>query len=85
MTQPVDTRAAADVVIDVRALPPGTCRTHIEEAFDRLPVGAALELRVPHDPSPLRQRFARERPGTSAWTELEPGPVTWRMRVEKLA
>ncbi len=72
-------------VVDVRTLPAGTCRVHIENAFEALPVGGALELVVPHDPAPLRGRFARERPGQSAWTYLEQGPTLWRVRVERTA
>ena len=74
-----------DAVVDVRLLAPGTCRLHIEDAFERLPVGGAVELRVPHDPAPLRGRFAVERPGQSAWTYLEQGPLLWRVRVERRA
>jgi uncharacterized protein (DUF2249 family) len=74
-----------DAVVDVRVLPPGTCRFRIEHAFEALPVGGAVELIVPHDPAPLRGRFAEERPGQSAWTYLERGPALWRVRVERTA
>ena len=74
-----------DTVVDVRLLPPGTCRVHIENAFEALSVGAAVELHVPHDPAPLRGRFAVERPGQSTWTYLEQGPELWRVRVERTA
>ncbi len=81
--EPVD--APVHAVVDVRALAPGTCRMHIENAFEALPVGGAVELIVPHDPAPLRGRFAVERPGQSVWTYLEQGPVLWRVRVERTA
>lgn len=77
--------APVDRVVDVRVLPPGTCRAHIEHAFEALPVGGAVELVVPHDPAPLRGRFAVERPGQSHWTYLEQGPALWRVRVERTA
>lgn len=73
------------VVIDVASLPPGSCRQTIEDTFESLPPGAALEIVVGHDPAPLRQRFALTRPGASTWTYLEAGPTTWRVRVERLA
>lgn len=72
-------------VIDVASLPPGSCRHTIEHTFESLEPGAALEIVVDHDPAPLRQRFAITRPGASAWTYLEAGPTTWRVRVERLA
>lgn len=81
----MSTAEAVPTVVDVRTLPPGTCRAHIEGAFEALPVGGALELVVPHDPAPLRARFAVERPGQAAWTYLEQGPALWRVRVERRA
>jgi uncharacterized protein (DUF2249 family) len=80
---PAPTPVAA--VVDVRVLPAGACRAHIEQAFEALPIGGAVELIVPHDPAPLRHRFATERPGQSAWTYLEQGPALWRVRVERRA
>ena len=74
-----------DAVVDVRQLPPGTCRGAIERAFEGLPIDGALLLLVPHDPAPLRGRFAVERPGQSTWTYLEQGPALWRVRVERTA
>jgi uncharacterized protein (DUF2249 family) len=74
-----------DALIDVRTLPAGACRVHIENAFEALAVGGAIELIVPHDPAPLRGRFAVERPGQSVWSYLEEGPVVWRVRVERTA
>jgi uncharacterized protein (DUF2249 family) len=72
-------------VIDVSTLPAGTCRPTIESTFERLRPGEALEIVVAHDPAPLRERFASERPGASVWTYLARGPVTWRVRVERVA
>jgi uncharacterized protein (DUF2249 family) len=72
-------------VVDVRTLPPGTCRERIEAAFDALAAGEALELFVPHDPSPLQARFAGLRPGRSTWTYLVAGPEVWHVRVAKSA
>jgi uncharacterized protein (DUF2249 family) len=84
----VDSAAAADnvvTVIEVAKLPPGACGGHIVGTFERLAPGEALEVVVGHDPAPLRQRFAVERPGASAWTYLERGPDVWRVRVQRLA
>jgi len=70
-------------VIDVASLPPGSCRAHIVGTFEALAPGEALEIVVGHDPAPLRQRFAVERPGASVWTYLEEGPERWRVRVQR--
>jgi len=77
--------AVDTITIDVASLPPGSCRQTIENTFESLAPGAALEIVVDHDPAPLRQRFASTRPGASQWTYLEAGPTTWRVRVERLA
>jgi uncharacterized protein (DUF2249 family) len=71
-------------VIDVAALPAGGCRAEIEGAFEALRLGEALEVVVGHDPVPLRSRFETERAGQSRWTYLDAGPVTWRVRVERV-
>jgi uncharacterized protein (DUF2249 family) len=71
-------------VIDVAALPPGGCRAAIEGTFEALRRGEALEVVVGHDPLPLRRRFDLERPGQSRCTYLQAGPVTWRVRVERV-
>jgi len=71
-------------VIDVSALPSGGCRAEIEGTFEVLRLGEALEVVVGHDPVPLRRRFEVERPGQSHWTYLEAGPLTWRVRVERI-
>ncbi len=73
------------LVIEVTKLPTGACRQTIESAFERLRPGEALELVVGHDPAPLRERFASERPGQSQWQYLQRGPETWRVRLEKLS
>ena len=71
-------------VIDVASLPPGTCGRTIVATYERLLPGEALEIVVDHDPAPLRQRFAVERPGESDWSYLEFGPRVWRVRVKRL-
>ena len=83
MTHPAT--APVTVVIDVASLPPGSCRSTIVATFESLAAGQALEVVVGHDPAPLRERFAVERPGQSAWHYLERGPDTWRVRVERIA
>lgn len=77
--------APVTAVIDVASLPPGSCRTTIVTTFESLAPGQALEVVVGHDPAPLRERFAVERPGQSAWHDLKRGPDTWRVRVERIA
>lgn len=80
----VDDAATIVEVIDVTSLPPGTCGKHIVATYERLLPGEALEIVVDHDPAPLRQRFAVERPGESDWVYLEFGPRAWRVRVKRL-
>ena len=76
--------ATVVAVIDVASLPPGTCGRHIVGTYERLLPGEAMEIVVDHDPAPLRQRFAVERPGESDWAYLEFGPCVWRVRVKRL-
>ena len=83
MSQSVPSRVVT--LIDVAALPPGTCRQTIESTFAGLRTGEALEVIVAHDPAPLRRRFAMERPGQSLWTYLQNGPAQWRVRVERVS
>ncbi len=80
----VDDGATVIEVIDVASLPPGTCGRHIVSSYERLLPGEAMEIVVDHDPAPLRQRFAVERPGESDWAYLEFGPRVWRVRVKRL-
>lgn len=81
----VDTAPTTDIpVIEVAKLPPGTCGQTIVGTFESLRPGEACEIVVGHDPAPLRRRFAVERAGQSIWTYLEMGPVTWRVRLERV-
>jgi uncharacterized protein (DUF2249 family) len=80
----VDDAAAVIAVIDVASLPPGTCGRHIIGTYERLLPGESMEIVVDHDPAPLRQRFAVERPGEADWAYLEFGPRVWRVRVKRL-
>lgn len=80
----VDEAATVVEVIDVASLPPGTCGRHLVSNYERLLPGEAMEIVVDHDPAPLRQRFAVERPGESDWAYLEFGPRVWRVRVKRL-
>ena len=83
----MDTAAAAPapIVIDVATLPPGSCRATIEGTFESLAPGEALVVVGGHAPAPRRPRLAPRRPGASVWTDLESGPATWRVRVERTA
>jgi uncharacterized protein (DUF2249 family) len=80
----VDDAATAVEVIGVASLPPGACGRHLVASYERLLPGEAMEIVVDHDPTPLRQRFAVERPGQSDWAYLAFGPREWRVRVKRL-
>ena len=53
--------------------------------FDALAPGDAFELVNDHDPKPLYYQLQAERPGKVAWSYVEQGPETWRVRVGKQA
>ena len=81
----VDDVATIVAVIDVASLPPGACGRTIVTTYERLLPGEAMEIVVDHDPAPLRQCFAVERPGEADWACLESGPRLWRVQVKRLA
>ena len=75
---------APSVTIDARALP-ATNRTHrILEAFDKLPVGAVLELNDESDPRSLRNEFQQYRPGRFSWDARNHGSGRWTIRLERI-
>ncbi len=72
---------AAEVILDVRTIPPRERHPLIFATFDRLRPGQAFILVNDHDPKPLCYQFDAERPGAFEWTYLEQGPEVWRVRI----
>ncbi|CAL8979852.1 DUF2249 domain-containing protein [Rhodoplanes serenus] len=71
--------------IDVRALPPGSCRNVIFRAIADLGDATALVVAAPHDPAPLREYLAVAHPDEFDWTYVEQGPDVWRVRISRVA
>lgn len=71
--------------IDVRAIPPRDRHTQIFATFRSLGAGESMEIVNDHDPRPLYAQFDAQAPAGFAWTYLEQGPDTWRVRIDKLA
>lgn len=71
--------------LDVREIPPARRHPMIFGAFEALEPGTAFILVNDHDPKPLYYQLNIEHAGQLAWEYLEQGPVTWRVRVGKVA
>ncbi|KAA5595980.1 DUF2249 domain-containing protein [Blastochloris sulfoviridis] len=76
---------ATSAIIDVRILPPGTCRNTLVRTLVELEPGAVLTIVNDHDPQPLRAYLDLSHPDQFAWTYLEDGPDVWRVRIERTA
>jgi uncharacterized protein (DUF2249 family) len=55
------------------------------DAFDGLAVGESLVIFNDHDPQPLRMQIEQLREGEMSWEYIERGPVTFRVRVTRIA
>jgi CRP/FNR family transcriptional regulator len=78
------TARAPAVTIDARALPYSRRTAQIFDAFDKLPVGGALELHDDSDPRALRNEFAMQRPGKFSWDARNLGAGRWTVRLERI-
>lgn len=85
MSTDTATTASDDILIDVRALPHGTCRSVIFRTIADLPDGTGLVVAAPHDPAPLREYLAVAHPDEFGWDYLEEGPDVWRVRIRRVA
>lgn len=70
-------------VLDMREVAPRVRHTIVTQLFEHLVPGTALELKVDHNPMPLRRQFEARYGGTCHWTYLERGPDLWRVRLER--
>ncbi len=71
--------------LDLRDLAPRERHPLVFSTFRRLASSQALELVNDHDPSPLREQLAALWPGRFSWDVLENGPLSWSVRITKLA
>lgn len=75
---------AASFSIDARALPATNRSARIFDAFDKLPLGAILELNEESDPRSLRNEFQQLRPGRYSWDARNLGSGRWTIRLERI-
>ena len=71
--------------IDVRQTPPAQRHPLIFHTFEALLPGETFILINDHDPKPLYYQFHFERAGLFSWDYLEEGPMTWQVRIGKVA
>jgi uncharacterized protein (DUF2249 family) len=73
--------AAADQVLDVRAMAPARRHETIFDSYKELSPGTAFILVNDHDPKPLRYQFEAQYAGEYTWDYQEAGPAVWRVRI----
>ena len=75
----------APPVVDIRQLGPCVERKAcVLAVFDPLGRGESLIVVNDHLPRGLRTHFDEQRPGLFTWRELEDGPCTFRVQIERL-
>ena len=77
------TRPAA-ITLDARSLSPATQSAQILDAFDKLSVGAVLEINEETDPRALRNEMTQMRPGKFSWDARNLGSSRWTVRLERI-
>ena len=80
---PIATRPAA-ITLDARSLPPATKTAQILEAFDKLSVGAIVEINEETDPRALRNEMTQIRGGKFSWDARNLGSSRWTVRLERI-
>ena len=75
---------APAMTIDARTLPAQNRSARIFEAFDKLPLGAILELHEESDPRALRNEFQQYRAGRFSWDARNLGSGRWTVRLERI-
>jgi uncharacterized protein (DUF2249 family) len=71
--------------IDLRLLRRAERHPLVFDAFDGLAVGESFVILNDHDPHPLRMQMDQLREGEMSWEYVERGPVTFRVRVTRVA
>lgn len=72
------------IAIDARSLNPTNRNAKIFEAFDRLVVGAVLEVTNEADPRSLRNEFTQYRAGRFSWDARNFGAARWTIRLKRI-
>jgi uncharacterized protein (DUF2249 family) len=86
MTAYDDPHITAADELDVRQIPKPQRHPTIFARFDALAAGESFVLVNSHDPIPLREEFARLRPGAYDWRYLEGSQADklWRIRIIRI-
>lgn len=74
----------AALTLDARSLSAATKVPHILDAFDKLTLGAVLEIVEETDPRALRNEMAQMRPGKFSWDSRNLGSNHWLIRLERI-
>ena len=74
----------AAVTLDARSLLPASKTEHILEAFDKLAMGAILEIGEETEPRALRNELSQLRPGKFSWDARNFGSNRWSIRLERI-
>jgi CRP/FNR family transcriptional regulator, cyclic AMP receptor protein len=75
---------SASITLDARSLSPATKTERILENFDKLPVGAAIEINEEGDPRALRNEMTQLRTGKFSWDARNLGGNRWTIRLERI-
>ncbi len=74
----------AAITLDARSMSPATKTEQIVDAFDKLTMGAVLEIVAENDPRSLRNEMAQLRPGKFSWDSRNLGSNRWTIRLERI-
>ncbi len=74
----------AAITLDARSLPAATKTDQILEAFDKLTVGAILEISEENEPRALRNELMQLRAGKFSWDSRNLGTGRWLIRLERI-
>lgn len=74
----------AAITLDARSLPPAHKAEQILEAFDKLGMGAILEINEETDPRALRNELTQVRAGKFSWDARNLGSNRWTVRLERI-
>lgn len=74
----------AAIAVDARSLQPANRTEQILDAFDKLTLGAILEINEENDPRALRNELSQLRPGKFSWDARNLGSNRWTIRVERI-